>query len=50
MFNLDISQMVLVDLFCNSFEVKNYDHDQQHLEYAYSIVLKGSNEENQDTE
>lgn len=49
-FNLDISQMVLVNLFCNSFNVKNYELDQQHLDYAYSIVLKGSDEEDRDSE
>lgn len=48
-FNLDINQMVSIDLLCSSFNVHNYDLDEQSTQYAYSMeLLSGDQEEVQE--
>lgn len=49
-FSLDISQMVVVNLCCNSISVKNFEKQEEDVEYAYSVELLGGDEQERDSE
>lgn len=42
--------MVVVNLCCNSISVKNFEKQEEDVEYAYSVELLGGDEQERDSE